>query len=67
MQKQRLSIESLRGMHGEQRAKDGVQILRGISRLHRLRKLSERDVEELLHDLIADDPLLRCQRFAGSD
>ena len=64
VQKQRLRIESLRRMHGEQRAEDGDQVLSGVRRTHVLGKPFQRDVEELLHHLIADDSLLRRQRLA---
>jgi hypothetical protein len=48
-------------MHGKQRTKDGYQVLPGVRGLHGLGKLSQCNIEELLHNLIADDSLLRCQ------
>jgi hypothetical protein len=51
-------------MYGEERAKDGDQVLFRICRLHGLGELFQCNVEELLHNLIADDAFLRRQRLA---
>jgi hypothetical protein len=51
-------------MHGEQRAEDRAQILLSVRRLHRLGEPSQGHIEEFLHDLIADDALLRGQGLA---
>jgi hypothetical protein len=51
-------------MYGEQRAEDRAQILLGVSRLHRLGEPPQGYIEEFLHDLIADDALLRRQGLA---
>src|SRR5208282_1836215 len=64
VQKQCLRVESLRRMHSEQRAKDGDEVLSGVGRLHGLGEFFQCNVEEFLHDLKADDSLLRRQRLA---
>jgi hypothetical protein len=54
---QRCQKERWGRFDGEDRAKDGDQILLGFGKSHRGRKSSQGEVEELSNDLIADDPL----------
>jgi len=51
-------------MHPEQGAENRGQILLGIAHPHGLSESSEGYIEKLLHDLIADDALLRRQGVA---
>ena len=51
-------------MHGEERAKDGDQVLCGVGRLHGLGEPLQCNVEKFLHNLIADDSFLRRQCLA---
>jgi hypothetical protein len=56
-----LRIQRLGRMHAEQRAENRAQILLGVGRPHRLGEPSQGHIEKFLHDLIADDALLRRQ------
>ena len=64
MEMQCFRIQYLGRMYAEQRVKDRAQILLGLCRLHWLGKPSQGHIEEFLHDLVADNALLRCQCLA---
>ena len=59
-----LRIQRLGRMHAEKRAEDRAQILLGVRGLHRLGEPSQGHIEKFLHNLVADDALLRCQGLA---
>ena len=64
LEMQCLDIQRMGRMQAEQRTEDRAQVLFGVRCLHRMGESPERDVEEFLYDLIANDALLRGQGLA---